>query len=324
MLTSVIEPEVARDDRPPYRPFRVRVRQIRELSPHFRRVTFTGPDLDLFGRDGLDQRIKLLLPLPDSPVADLGADGDWYARWLALPEDRRNPLRTYTVRAVRPDARELDVDFVIHPDHGPNGHVDGPAARWLAGARAGSELVIVGPDARSIHSASGIDWRPGAATCFLLAGDETAVPGIAGILASLDDRHRVTVFVEVPGAADAHELPTLARADVHWLARDGRERGALLQDAVSTWIADNPGIVRAAAAATAQPLEDVDVDTELLWDSPAELDAADGADGEFHAWLAGEAAVIKTLRRLLVTGAGIDRKRVAFMGYWRHGRAEQN
>ncbi|SHG03329.1 NADPH-dependent ferric siderophore reductase, contains FAD-binding and SIP domains [Jatrophihabitans endophyticus] len=319
MLTSAAAPQLERDDRPPYRPFHVRVSRIRHLSPHFRRVTFTGADLDLFGRDGLDQRIKLLLPLPDSPVADLGADGDWYSRWLALPDERRNPLRTYTVRALRPEAHELDVDFVIHPHHGPTGHVDGPAARWLAGADAGSELVIVGPDVRSLHSASGIDWRPGAATCFLLAGDETAVPGIAGILASLDERHRVTVLVEVPDAGDAQELPTLARADVRWLARGDAERGARLQDAVSAWIADNPAVVRGAAAAVAQQLDDVDVDVELLWDSP---DAAD--DGEFHAWLAGEAAVIKKLRRLLVTDAGVDRRRVAFMGYWRHGRAEQN
>ncbi|NTW42518.1 MAG: siderophore-interacting protein, partial [Cellulomonadaceae bacterium] len=41
-----------------------------------------------------------------------------------------------------------------------------------------------------------------------------------------------------------------------------------------------------------------------------------------YAWLAGEAGVIKTLRRHLVTGCGVDRKSVAFMGYWRAGRPE--
>ena len=38
----------------------------------------------------------------------------------------------------------------------------------------------------------------------------------------------------------------------------------------------------------------------------------------------GKSAVIKTLRRALVTTRGIDRSRVAFMGYWREGRAENN
>lgn len=41
-----------------------------------------------------------------------------------------------------------------------------------------------------------------------------------------------------------------------------------------------------------------------------------------YAWFAGEAGVIKTLRRHLVTHRGVDRKSVAFMGYWRRGRAE--
>ncbi|WP_345409229.1 SIP domain-containing protein [Nonomuraea salmonea] len=41
-----------------------------------------------------------------------------------------------------------------------------------------------------------------------------------------------------------------------------------------------------------------------------------------YAWLAGEAGVIKTLRRHLVAERGMDRRAVAFMGYWRHGRAE--
>ena len=41
-----------------------------------------------------------------------------------------------------------------------------------------------------------------------------------------------------------------------------------------------------------------------------------------YAWLAGEAGAIKTLRRHLVTDRGVDRRAVAFMGYWRQGRAE--
>ena len=41
-----------------------------------------------------------------------------------------------------------------------------------------------------------------------------------------------------------------------------------------------------------------------------------------YAWIAGEAGCVKELRRHLVRGVGIDRKQVAFMGYWRHGKAE--
>jgi len=37
---------------------------------------------------------------------------------------------------------------------------------------------------------------------------------------------------------------------------------------------------------------------------------------------AGEAAAVRTMRRHLVSERGIDRRSVAFMGYWRQGRAE--
>ena len=40
-----------------------------------------------------------------------------------------------------------------------------------------------------------------------------------------------------------------------------------------------------------------------------------------YAWLAGEAGVVKRLRRHLVTDLGVPRNEVAFMGYWRVGVA---
>ena len=66
-----------------------------------------------------------------------------------------------------------------------------------------------------------------------------------------------------------------------------------------------------------QQLEEIDIDVDMLWDSPVD------APGEFYAWMAGESATVKTLRRLLVSTHGVDRKRVAFMGYWRAGRSER-
>lgn len=66
-----------------------------------------------------------------------------------------------------------------------------------------------------------------------------------------------------------------------------------------------------------QELTDIDVDSELLWESPEALE-----DNYFYAWLAGESATVKTMRRTLVSDHGLDRRKVAFMGYWRQGRAE--
>lgn len=318
MLT--LSPELAKDTRPGYRPYRAVVRGIRALSPHFVRVTFTGPDFSGFGTDGQDQRIKLVLPI-DGRLAELGADdpptiqaGTWYSRWRDLPDEVRNPFRTYTARSVRPHLRELDVDMVVHPV------ADGtiaPAAQWIQQATIGDEVIIVGPDARSIDSGMGIDWHPGDATELLLAGDETAAPAICSILESLPRGRRATAFIEVPDEADALPLALPAGARITWLPRGAEPVGALLEPAVRDWVAANPSVIRPAIARTAQQVDDVDVDIELLWDSPAEH-----AGGRFYAWLAGEAGVIKLLRRFLVSETGIDRRQVAFMGYWRLGKSE--
>ena len=48
-------------------------------------------------------------------------------------------------------------------------------------------------------------------------------------------------------------------------------------------------------------------------------------DGEpdqgLYAWVAGESALVRATRRILVTDVGMPRRQVAFMGYWRHGVA---
>ncbi|MBF4572101.1 siderophore-interacting protein [Herbiconiux sp. VKM Ac-1786] len=319
MLTYVPRAESDRDGRPSYRPFRAEVVRIVELSPCFRRVTFTGPDFGDFGTAGLDQRIKLVLPHADGSYGDCGwddpevlTDGTWYERWRTLPEAARNPIRTYTVRAIRPAERELDVDFVVHTDAAHPG-ADGPAAAWLAGASAGDELIIVGPDDRSRDYALGLDWRPGEAIDYLLAGDETAAPAICAILESLPAGTRAHAFIEVPCSADEQPVETAAEGSVTWIARD---RGGRLQDAVRGWLDTHREAIAPALAAGVQELAEIDVDVDMLWDSPVDV------HGRFYAWLAGESATIKGLRRLLVSEVGVDRRKVAFMGYWRLGKAE--
>jgi NADPH-dependent ferric siderophore reductase len=86
--------------------------------------------------------------------------------------------------------------------------------------------------------------------------------------------------------------------------------------------------VEAAAAKLAPAgggadVEEVDVDHETLWEVPRT--AKGGAalkSAVLYSWLAGEAGAIKAMRRTLVSGLGVDRRAVAFMGYWRLGKAE--
>jgi NADPH-dependent ferric siderophore reductase len=254
----------------------------------------------------------------------------------------RGSMRTYTVRQERLDAvyPEIDVDFVMHFDAAGNG---GPAANWALNANPGDTLTIIGPNNRAAHCVtaeiySGIEWRPGLAQRVLLAGDETAVPAISAILENLPAYMSGHAFLEVPEAGDFLDLNSDADVEITWLARGasiGRSRahGELLQAAVRAAVPE-PGWVgiKAASGAAGPEPEDVDVDQDILWETPARMETAAIAATKnpgmpagampFYAWIAGEAGVIKEMRRYLVRDVGIDRKQVAFMGYWRQGKAE--
>ncbi|MFB8371233.1 siderophore-interacting protein [Pseudarthrobacter sp. NPDC055928] len=330
--------------------FEVTVSSVEELSPNFRRITFGGYCLRDFGVNGdtLDLRIKLMipslaedgteLPLPAFEMTQAG----WYREWLAMDPAVRGSMRTYTVRKSRLDSvyPEIDVDFVMHFD--ADGH-GGPAANWAQNAKPGDAITIIGPNNRAAQCYTaeiygGIEWRPGMAQRVLLAGDETAVPAISAILESLPPYMTGHAFLEVPQAGDFLDLKTDANVEITWLARGaaiGRSRphGELLQQAVRAavpvpgWV----GIKESDGGAGPEP-EDVNVDVDILWETPARMETAEieatknpdmpAGAMPFYAWIAGEAAVIKDMRRYLVRDVGIDRKQVAFMGYWRQGKAE--
>jgi NADPH-dependent ferric siderophore reductase len=288
---------------PAYRTFAVQVARLRRLGPSFLRVTFAGADLDLFATHGPDQRIKVLLPLPGRGITDSPEGPDWYGTWRAQPEGRRMPIRTYTVRAARPEAREVDVDFVLHG-------ATGPASAWAEAATVGDQVVLVGPDARFAGDAGGVEWRPPADSALVVAGDETAVPAICGIVESLPAGRRAHVLMEVPTDGDVLDLAVPAGVQVTWLPRGTARRGAPLTEALRSTV---HGVAGPPHRSTA--LDDVDIERDILWEVPT----APAAD-DVYVWLAGEAAVVKALRRHLVQEVGLPRSSVAFMGYWREGR----
>lgn len=295
-----------------YRLFDVEVLRTRRLSPSFTRFTFSGDELDAFADNGYDQRIKLVLPLPGIGLA-LPEGDDWFTRWRLLPDGRRNPVRTYTVRAVRQVAREVDVDVVLH------GEV-GPASRWATHAVAGDRVALLGPNAQYPGDCGGIAFDASAsARPLLLVGDETAVPAIGSILERLPADARGHVLLEVPTADDVLQLQAPPGLTITWVARSGGGRGDGLVPQVQAVAAQLVG--RPAPLADAGDDRDVaDVGTELVWEVPAPGSAP--TSGDLYVWMAGEAGVVTTLRRHLVRGLGLDRRSVAFMGYWKLGSAE--
>ena len=58
------------------------------------------------------------------------------------------------------------------------------------------------------------------------------------------------------------------------------------------------------------------------WSLAEPVSGADRPDT--YVFLAGESAMVTRLRRALVKELGVDRRQVAFMGYWRRGVAMQS
>ena len=287
------------------RAFATRVVRASRLSPTFARVTVTGDSLADFAGHGYDQRINLAFVSDRGQAAAYDVDEDWYATWQATPVDERPPLRTYTVRSFRPADVELDLDFVLHGDAGP-------ASRFAGAARPGMPLTVCGPVVGHTFPASAdVAWAPPpGAGRLLIAADEAAVPAASAIAEALPPGTPATVVLEVPEPADAVPFTAPAGVEVVWLARS---RGERLLPVVREIVAALP----VAGAPAPVPAGDEDE----LWDVP---DAPSGDAGGFYAWLAGEAGAVVAMRRHLVGERGIDRRAVAFMGYWRRGRAQVN
>jgi len=68
-----------------------------------------------------DQRIKVFFPDAAGKAPALSAD-TWLADYQAMSPADRPPRRTYTIRALRPSDREVDIDFVLHGSTGPASH----------------------------------------------------------------------------------------------------------------------------------------------------------------------------------------------------------
>lgn len=335
---------------------RLRVAGAERTTPSFMRLRLEGADLALLhdgGPAGLrDTRVKLEIGASE-PLGSGVLPAHWYRAWREMPAATRGVLRTYTVAAVHHDdagaLAAVDVDVLL-TDHA------GPGVDWARSEPVGDELVLVGPGAPEPGATGedadpvGLEYRPGSARDVVLIADATALPAARAIAASeAGGPRRVRAVVTVPSEADRTELGV--RTD--WVPGT-----ALVDRAVdvcaTTWLRWSRarelrcGPVRPAR----QVLPEVDIDAETLWETPwllahgaAGTDASATAaltgvaNGTSHGptpeglgtlsierppyfWVAGEAGDVVAVRRALVRDLGVPRERVAFMGYWRRGRAE--
>lgn len=134
----------------------------------------------------------------------------------------------------------------------------------------------------------GGDWAPSAsADAHLFVGDEAALPAIAASIEALLSHTpdaRSQVFAEVASAGEEYPLPSGPGVGVEWVYRDGAPYGERLVDAV------------------------------LAADFPA---------GQVHAFVHGNADMVRPLRRYLLRDRALPREHVSISGYWRAGHTDE-
>ncbi|ENT8441109.1 siderophore-interacting protein [Pseudomonas aeruginosa] len=296
---------------PAYRLFNVELKRREQLSPALTRFVFGGPEVAEMKTLAADQRIKIFFPDASGQPPSLPGGSEWYQAYRSVEPARRPPMRSYTIRALRAEQEEVDVEFVLHGENGP-------ASAWATHARIGDRLQLAAPNRQYGDDPGGYEWKPPAGVRhILLIADETALPAVAGILEELAGEAEppvVEAFLEVPGEADILDLPAIPGARLHWLPRHqagihSRNGERMIEAARQARLPE-----REVAGGAAQELEDIDIDEEILWE------LASPESGSFYAWVAGESAAVMAIRRYLVQERGIDKRHLTLMGYWRLGK----
>lgn len=177
-------------------PYLFTVLDKRSVTPRMLRVTLGGEGMQRFPADQASAYIKLLLPVPGS---------------------ERPLLRTYTVRAQRADA--IDIDFALHGNGG-----GGPACEWAVACQPGDTIEVAGPGPKKqVDPAAG--W-------ILMVGDMTALPAISVNLEQLPPDARGRAIIEVPDTADQQALPVPDNFQLDWVVNPHSGQTTPLLDAV--------------------------------------------------------------------------------------------
>lgn len=153
---------------------------------------------------------------------------------------------------------------------------------------AGPWAAAAGPGDRLRLLGPGGAYAPDpAADWHLLVGDEAALPAIAAALERIPEGVPAVAVVQVGSAAEEQAITSRAALDLRWVHRsdaDGDPDGRQLLDVVR---------------------------------------GLDFRPGRVHAFVHGEAAAVRELRRHLLRERGVEREALSVSGYWRRGHDDE-
>ncbi|MFT4051076.1 MAG: siderophore-interacting protein [Microbacterium sp.] len=266
---------------------RLEVLRTERLSPHWMRVTLGGGEIARFTPMGYDQWFRLFLPHRGQGG---GSGGEGLERIPAKANKIFGYLKYLRIpEGVRPVMRNYTVRSWRAA--GASGAGEGPeidvdfvlhgSGETAGPASRWAEAAQPGESVVIIDEGLGFNPQRGTERVLLIA-DETGAPAVAGVCASLPATATGLALIEAPSAEDVLSFPAPEGVEVRWLVRpEGARPGTLALEAL-----------RGLAA----PASDT------------------------HAFIVGEQSLPTGARRHLV-GAGLDKNRISFVGYWRVGAA---
>jgi NADPH-dependent ferric siderophore reductase len=232
-----------------------------DVTPRMRRLILACEDVSPF--IGCDMHVRVLVPPAGRAPVWPGIHDNGRIAWPTGEDELL--VRVYTIRAVDLENSQLWIDVLQHPAPG----VETPGADFARDARPGQKLALMGPGGGDL---------PNAGTLFL-AGDETALPAIARIIAEVPMGTKMKAIIEVEDRAEEQTLSSEGSIDVEWLHRASYTAGS--RDVLAKRICD--------------ALEDVDPQTFI--------------------WVACEKADVRSVRKFLAPKKR-DRKQQYLAWYW--------
>jgi NADPH-dependent ferric siderophore reductase len=162
------------------------------ITPNMIRITCAASWIRTLEPGIEGAHFKLFLPQKDQAM-------DAFVQ--QLQDGPRPDVRTYTIRHIRPESGEMDVDFVDHGD-------SGPASAWARRCNVGDAAGFAGPGPVKLQTFY--------ADFYVVAADMSALPVAAATLEAMPRGAKGVAYLETTSDADRQNINVPDGIEMHW------------------------------------------------------------------------------------------------------------